>query len=287
MKTLKLIGSERDSDPLTLICVDKDAQTYRLEVNNELRTILGCEIPEESETDKAPHEEAAESQEPEPSVYLSPREIQHRVRTGQSVEELAKISGNSIHKIEKFAHPVLLERSRVAQMALAAHPVRKDGPTASKLSTIVENTLMSRGIALESTHWDAWKAAESSDKQWVICLTWHVGKSENKAHWSYSPGSHGGTVNELDDAARDLADPQSKRSLQSVSGKSQRVVRKSPMQELEEEHFLNKMYEDGEEELELMQPPAQPTPVKNKSSRSRTSIPAWEDVVIGVRSIQQ
>ena len=54
---------------------------------------------------------------------LSPKDIQARIRAGASVEQVATASGSDIARIARFAHPVLLERSRAAELATAAHPV--------------------------------------------------------------------------------------------------------------------------------------------------------------------
>ena len=47
---------------------------------------------------------------------LRPREIQSRIRAGATVAEVAAIAGVSTDKIERFAHPVLLERSRAGRL---------------------------------------------------------------------------------------------------------------------------------------------------------------------------
>src|SRR4051794_33006071 len=59
---------------------------------------------------------------------LRPREIQARIRAGASVEQVAQAAGVPNDRIERFAYPVLLERSRYAELAQLAHPVRDDGP---------------------------------------------------------------------------------------------------------------------------------------------------------------
>ncbi len=59
---------------------------------------------------------------------LRPKDIQARIRAGASVEQVAESSGMDITKVERFAHPVLLERPRAAELATAAHPVLADGP---------------------------------------------------------------------------------------------------------------------------------------------------------------
>src|SRR3954468_4530468 len=76
---------------------------------------------------------------------LRPREIQARIRAGASVEQVAAAAGVPLQKIERFAYPVLLERSRTAEMAQGAHPVRADGPDVRTLGEVVAHTFGLRG----------------------------------------------------------------------------------------------------------------------------------------------
>ena len=76
---------------------------------------------------------------------LRPREIQARIRAGASVEEVASAAGVPEQKIERFAYPVLLERSRTAEVAQWAHPVRADGPDPRMLGDVVAHTFGLRG----------------------------------------------------------------------------------------------------------------------------------------------
>ena len=52
-----------------------------------------------------------------PTVVLTPREIQARIRGGKSIEDLARASGMSQGRIEPFAHPILAERKRMTTVA--------------------------------------------------------------------------------------------------------------------------------------------------------------------------
>src|SRR5438874_12974145 len=48
---------------------------------------------------------------------MRPREIQTRIRAGESVDQIAVASGLPVNKVERYAYPVLLERSRTAELA--------------------------------------------------------------------------------------------------------------------------------------------------------------------------
>src|SRR3984893_13524309 len=146
----------------------------------------------------------------EVTSMLRPKEIQARIRAGASVEQVAESAGGDITRVERFAHPVLLERSRAAELATAAHPVLADGPAVHTLLETVATALVARGLDLDATTWDAWKNA---DGRWTVQLTWQVGLSENVAHFRFMPGAPGGTATALDDAASELIDPDFDRPL--------------------------------------------------------------------------
>jgi hypothetical protein len=140
---------------------------------------------------------------------LRPREIQARIRAGASVEQVAAAAGVDQQRIERFAYPVLLERSRIADLAQSAHPIRDDGPDVRTLGEVVAQTFVLRGQEYEQAEWDAWRG---EDNKWVVALSWRVGRSDITARWGYQPGSHGGTVTALEEHARDLIDGQHARA---------------------------------------------------------------------------
>src|SRR6478736_5421295 len=147
-------------------------------------------------------------------TVLRPKDIQARIRAGASVEQVASAAGESVSRVERFAHPVLLERSRAAELATAAHPVLADGPSVLTLLETVTTALVARGLDPESPTWDAWR---NEDGRWTVQMAWKAGRSDNVAHFRYTPGAHGGTATAFDDAAAELIDPSCGRSLRSPS----------------------------------------------------------------------
>ncbi|MGH3941321.1 MAG: septation protein SepH [Pseudonocardiaceae bacterium] len=144
---------------------------------------------------------------------MRPREIQTRIRAGESVEQVAMAAGVPSERIERFAYPVLLERSRTAQLAQQAHPVRSDGPDVRTLEEVVSETFSQRGHDYAAVAWDSWRGENG---KWVVQLHWLAGRSDNRAHWTFHPGAHGGTVTAIDDHATDLIDPQPAAQLRPV-----------------------------------------------------------------------
>ena len=144
---------------------------------------------------------------------LRPREIQARIRGGASVTQVAEAAGVPVQKIERFAYPVLLERSRTAELAQGAHPQRADGPDIRTLGETVAHTFGLRGQDYTEADWDSWKG---DDGKWVVALSWRAGRSDNAAHWAFQPGAHGGTVAALDEHASDLVEGLPARPLRTV-----------------------------------------------------------------------
>lgn len=144
---------------------------------------------------------------------LRPREIQARIRAGASVEQVAAAAGVPVPKIERFAYPVLLERTRTAELAQAAHPIREDGPDLRTLLETVAHTFGLRGQDHTDAAWDSWKG---EDGKWVVALSWHSGHSAIRAHWTFQPGAHGGTVTALDQHAIDLVEGRPQQPLRPV-----------------------------------------------------------------------
>jgi hypothetical protein len=195
-----------------------------------------------------------------PSV-LRPKEIQAKIRAGASVEQVAEAAGVDIARVERFAHPVLLERSRAAELATAAHPVLADGPSVLTLLETVTSALVARGLDPETTNWDAWR---NEDGRWTVQMGWKAGMSDNVAHFRFTPGAHGGTVTAFDDAACELIDPDFARTLRPLA----------PVAQLD--------FEEPEPEVVAPEPP--PAPKPPRARKGKPPVPAWEDVLLGVRS---
>src|SRR5271155_2228552 len=178
MRELRIVGL--DLDGKHIVCEgDNPADKYKIRVDDRLRAAVRGDGARVAQT----HIDI------EVTNMLSPRDIQARIRAGASVEQLAESAGADIERVERFAHPVLLERSRAAELATAAHPVLTDGPSVLTLLETVTSSLMARGLNPDSTTWDAWR---NEDGRWTVQLGWKAGRSDNLAHFRFCLGAHGG-----------------------------------------------------------------------------------------------
>jgi hypothetical protein len=251
MRELKVVGL--DVDGKRIICESDDsAEKFVLLSDDRLRAAMRGENAGSSQT---------KSDVEVPSM-LRPKEIQAKIRAGASVEQVAAAAGVNIGRVERFAHPVLLERSRAAELATAAHPVLADGPSVLTLLETVTAGLIARGLDPDATTWDAWR---NEDGRWTVRMAWKAGLSDNTAHFRFTPGAHGGTVTAFDDAACELIDPDFARPLRPVA----------PLAQLD--------FEEPAPPVAAPEPEP-PTAPKPPARKGKPPVPAWEDVLLGVRS---
>lgn len=255
MRELTLIGL--DVDGKHVICEGGEpADKFLIQVDDRLRAAVRGD---RSRLGQAPRDNEVKG-------VLRPKDIQARIRAGASVEEVAEASGMDISKIERFAHPVLLERQRAAELATAAHPVLSDGPTVETLWETVAAALAERGLGSEATSWDAWR---TDDGRWTVRMVWQAGRSENFAHFRFTPGAHGGTVTAIDEAASELIDPEFERPLRPVAPVAQLAFEEQPVA--------------AAAKAAETPAPESATPTAKRAKR-KPEIPAWEDVLLGVRT---
>ncbi|CAN7608376.1 septation protein SepH [Mycolicibacterium frederiksbergense] len=308
MRELKVVGL--DVDGKRLICEAPDSgDNFAIRVDNRLRAAVRGDKATSNQTEI----------EVEVSPGLRPKEIQSRIRAGASVEQVAALAGEDIDRIRRFANPVLLERSRAAELATAAHPVLSDGPSVLTLLETITTALISRGLDPNATNWDAWR---NEDGRWTVQLAWKAGKSDLQAHFRFTPGSHGGTVVAFDDSAAELIDPSFARPLRPVAAVAQLDFEVAPVAVHAPVHPSQTPVHPSQVVLPPQAPapvaaappvasPAPPAPApapapqaapatagtegemddepapaapKRRARKAKPSVPAWEDVLLGVRS---
>ncbi|ANN14931.1 septation protein SepH [Amycolatopsis orientalis] len=276
MRALRVVGLHEDGK--SIVCEDPASRTrFLLPADERLRAAARGDI-----TRLGQIEIELESQ-------MRPREIQARIRAGESVEQVASSAGVSVQRVERFAYPVLLERSRTAELAQRAHPVREDGPDVQTLGEVMAHSFGLRGHDYSQATWDSWRG---DDGKWVVVLCWKAGRSDNRAHWSFSPGAHGGTVQALDENAEVLLNPNAYRAPRTVRAldPGRDAVIQPTLDSVPDEPVAKVIDAPIAEPDEDVDPPAdepeevpEPAP-RAKGKKNHPIVPSWEDVLLGVRS---
>jgi hypothetical protein len=181
---LTLVGLTEDKQKLVLVSAAGDE--FTLPADARLRAALRGETARLGQL-----EISMES-------ALRPRDIQARIRGGESPEDVATAAQTTIDKIMGYATPVLAERAHVAERAQRASVRRKgsDGPS-RVLGDAVTERLRGRNVDPASVEWDAWRR---EDGRWTLVADYRSGESPRHAEFVFdAPGRY---VVAEDDEAR-------------------------------------------------------------------------------------
>ncbi|WP_279582112.1 septation protein SepH [Fodinicola feengrottensis] len=118
---------------------------------------------------------------------LTPRDIQARIRSGQSAEEVAKAANTPLEKILRFAGPVLQERAMIADHARRTR--LRTSESGSSLSAVVDVRLAGHGVDPDAVEWDAYRRETGT---WRVVASWPSGKATAYAGLGHGRGPQRG-----------------------------------------------------------------------------------------------
>ena len=180
-----------------LLLRDEDGGEFHLEITPLLRTSVHGGTPRRSETKM--------------TSSLRPRDIQNRIRSGESPESVAEAAGTTVEAIMPYVAPVVAEREHVAATAQRASLRRGPGepstpPINRVLGDAVALHLDAVGAKAEDVTWDAYRRETG---RWVLTASYAVAGRSGTARFTYdAPGNYALTD---DDDARwligDLVEP--------------------------------------------------------------------------------
>ncbi|GAB3280409.1 septation protein SepH [Kineosporia babensis] len=171
MEDLSLVGVHEDGEHLLLS--GPNGQRFRLRVDDALRAAIRRDRARLSQIQI------------ETEGRLRPREIQARIRAGETAEEVAEAAGLALEHVRKYEGPVLAEREYVSEQARRVRVRRPGGGESLSLDETVTERLVAREVDLDSTTWDAWRG---DDGLWVLSLEFIAGSTRRQARWTYNAG---------------------------------------------------------------------------------------------------
>lgn len=200
-----------------LVVTDDEGERYRLAVDDALRAAFEQLLDRAERTDAVQRVEdtdqrsgnAHRTEDELPAVpsrptrsrttHLSPRDIQTRIRAGESPQDLAAETGMDVERVLRFGAAVLQERSRVGDEARRSR-ARRDGDGALvPFAETVDRRFVAASIDPADVDWDAVRRPDGS---WIISASWPTGTGQRQAHWAFSLTAR--TVLPVDEAAADL-----------------------------------------------------------------------------------
>jgi hypothetical protein len=178
-------------DGQAMVLADELGHLLSLPIDERLQSILRIERP-------PPRSEPVTSDNP---PQLAPRDIQARIRAGESAEDVARIAGVPVDRVLRYAGPVLQERAMLAQQARRTK--LKNSSKGQTLAEVVDARLSQHGVELDKISWDAYRR---DDGTWRIVATWPSGRTSVSATWEMDKARQ--HIAPFDDMAQYLcADP--------------------------------------------------------------------------------
>jgi hypothetical protein len=236
---------------------------------------------------------------------LRPKEIQDRIRSGETADEIADAAGVPIERVRRFEGPVLAERAYRAQEAQRA-TIRQPGESGPgpRLGDIVTERLTKFGASPEDALWDSRKRA---DGNWQVQLMFTAGGRPHMAEWVFDPRRR--HVTPADDDAARLSLPEA--DLPAVPSGPAPVTRATvtpiatrlaplgppapvpgpaPLDqpEPEQEHRPAAQARPGREATVEEEPGGKPAAARERPARKaaggrsrRSSVPSWDEIMFG------
>ena len=169
MRTARLVGLSPDGK--SLIVATESGEQLIIEADERLRAAVRGDRPRLGQL------------EIEMQTSLTPRDIQARIRAGESLEDVARIAGLPMDRVERFATPVLAERDHVASMAMSSSVRRRSEPSGHRsLRITVTEWLLGHRVNIDTITWDSYRL---DDGRWAVTADYQVGEENRHAIFIY------------------------------------------------------------------------------------------------------
>lgn len=291
MRTLRLVGLSDDGSSLLLVAdTEHGEEKFSIPVDDRLRAAARGDSRRLTQIDV------------DQGTELAPREIQSRIRAGETPEQVAAGSGTRVERIMRFARPVLQERERVAEQAREARVRLSESTPGSTLQQFMTGRLRLIDTDVDAVAWDAYR---SDTGAWVVTGEWRAGEKSGTARWTFDLPSR--TVTPHDAATTDFAEgtrlvrvvpdvPTGPPPAPVAAARPVAVLREEraalPAEDLpvrdvhpasgspEEDRALDSFLDEiADHDTVVLGRPGEDL----DSDDPRARIPAWEDIVFGVR----
>lgn len=167
MTELRLTGKSEDGNHLAL--VDNDGAEFSLRISDTLRATVN-----QPRLSSVPAIDATES--------ISVKEIQRRLRAGESFEQIAREGQTTVDKVERFSGPIMQEREYILTNARQLVMRRDAHRTDLTFGDVVLAKLAPRGVDVDQISWNTWRLADGS---WHIELHYPNRDGNGNATWIF------------------------------------------------------------------------------------------------------
>jgi Protein of unknown function (DUF3071) len=173
MRSLRLVALSDDGKSLVLAADGPDGaegERFELPVDDRVRAAARGDTRRLTQIDV------------DAGAELPPRVIQARIRAGETPEQVAADSGARVERIMRFAHPVIQERQRVAERAREARVRLSEGSPGGELQQFMDDRLRLIDSDIDAVTWDAHR---THDGTWEVTGAWRAGDKSGLTRWTF------------------------------------------------------------------------------------------------------
>jgi hypothetical protein len=113
---------------------------------------------------------------------MSVKEIQRRLRAGETMDAIARDGHISVEKVERFAGPILQERVYILDQAFAVVLRKESARDQETFYDVVTSRLAPMGVDSDSLSWNTWRI---DDGTWTIDLSYPNRDGHGSATWNF------------------------------------------------------------------------------------------------------
>ncbi|MFM8446687.1 MAG: septation protein SepH [Candidatus Nanopelagicaceae bacterium] len=166
MSELRVTG--RSEDGTHLLLTDSEDKEFTLRISDNLKATINqprlASVPTENQ----------------PTISI--KDLQARLRAGAAIDDLAREVGWSYEKVERFAGPILQERSYILNVANSVVIKNAGSRDAQTFLEVVTARLFANGVSADSLEWNTHRR---DDGQWVIRLSYPNRDGQGEAVWFF------------------------------------------------------------------------------------------------------
>ena len=113
---------------------------------------------------------------------MSVKEIQRRLRAGETMDAIARDGHISVEKVERFAGPILQERVYILDQTFAVVLRKESARDQETFQDVVLARLAPMGVDSDSLSWKTWRI---DDGTWTIDLAYPNRDGHGSATWNF------------------------------------------------------------------------------------------------------
>ena len=170
MSELRLTGKTPDGVHLAL--TDQNGLEFSLRISDTLRATVN-----QPRLTAVPVDEDKEA--------MSVKEMQRRLRAGETMDSIARGGNILVEKVERFAGPILQERIFIIDQVHGLSPRREGKDGGRENLTFIElviSKLAPRGVDIDALNWSTWR---QEDGTWTIELHYPNRDGSGVAQFNY------------------------------------------------------------------------------------------------------